>query len=260
MMQHKPNLLILSGIGEAKDFIARLEQTKQFKMTASLAGLSDAIHDSDFYGKGVGLIHGGFGGVQGLCNYITQNKIDALLDFTHPYAAQMKRQAFEASNQLNLPFISYLRPKWLPIEGVKWIEYDDLTAINEAIPPQAIVFQAAGQAVTKSLINRSDIKLIIRQIKPVNQGESGNLSYLPFDPKDSAIKDWPSEAQLFSQYGITHLISKNSGGEGGFAKLKAASSLQIPILMLRRPPALSCLKASDYQTIENWLFSQFKIN
>ncbi len=56
------------------------------------------------------------------------------------------------------------------------------------------------------------------------------------------IKDLPgktedAEAQLFQQHQISHIICKNSGGTSSQAKLLAARTLRLPVLMINRPLA-----------------------
>jgi precorrin-6A/cobalt-precorrin-6A reductase len=43
------------------------------------------------------------------------------------------------------------------------------------------------------------------------------------------------ELAVMQNYGVDVLVSKNSGGSAVAAKLEAARSLEIPVLMLERP-------------------------
>jgi len=49
---------------------------------------------------------GGFGGAQGLADYMTQAGIDMLIDATHPFAAQISANAAQACTQTNTPRLS----------------------------------------------------------------------------------------------------------------------------------------------------------
>ena len=51
----------------------------------------------------------------------------------------------------------------------------------------------------------------------------------------SPYKNIKEEIQLFSKYRVTHICTKNSGGEWSKAKIGAARELGLPIWFLRRP-------------------------
>src|SRR3546814_1794876 len=63
---------------------------------------------------------GGFGGIAGLSDYLVREKIDLVLDATHPFAEQMARHAFEACRALGLPRAKLVRPPWSPSPGDRW--------------------------------------------------------------------------------------------------------------------------------------------
>ncbi|MFQ5624112.1 MAG: precorrin-6A/cobalt-precorrin-6A reductase, partial [Paracoccaceae bacterium] len=44
------------------------------------------------------------------------------------------------------------------------------------------------------------------------------------------------EAELMRAHGITHLVTRNSGGAEGRAKLAAAARLGLPVVIVSRPP------------------------
>ena len=77
---------------------------------------------------------GGFGGGAGLAAYITQEKIDAVIDATHPYAAAISRHAVEAAKTAGRPLLRLERPAWTPQLGDHWIEVDSFPAAAEAAP------------------------------------------------------------------------------------------------------------------------------
>ena len=46
-----------------------------------------------------------------------------------------------------------------------------------------------------------------------------------------------AERLLFEQHRIEAIVARNSGGEGARAKLDAARSLRLPVVLIARPPA-----------------------
>src|SRR5262249_49168414 len=73
-------ILILGGTGEARQLAGRLAARADFAVTLSLAGRTASPA-----AQGVPVRIGGFGGAQGLADYLKSERIDALIDATHPY-------------------------------------------------------------------------------------------------------------------------------------------------------------------------------
>ena len=99
------HLLVLAGTGEARQLLTQLAINPNIRITASLAGATD--RPAAF---GVETRIGGFGGVEGLAKWCDRHAVDAIIDLTHPYDAQMSRHAEALS--ADLPVIAYARPAW----------------------------------------------------------------------------------------------------------------------------------------------------
>ncbi|MDN3711977.1 precorrin-6A/cobalt-precorrin-6A reductase [Paracoccus cavernae] len=57
----------------------------------------------------------------GLCAYCRAEGIGAIIDATHPFAAQMSNHAVAAAAALGLPLAALERPPWQPVAGDRWI-------------------------------------------------------------------------------------------------------------------------------------------
>src|SRR5258706_406656 len=77
-----PRILILGGTTEARRLAERLVERADVAVTVSLAGRTTAPAT-----HAVPVRIGGFGGAEGLGQYLTAERVDALVDATHPYAA-----------------------------------------------------------------------------------------------------------------------------------------------------------------------------
>jgi precorrin-6A/cobalt-precorrin-6A reductase len=88
-------VLILGGTGEAVA-IARMlydEMADRVEAISALAGVTQSRAPIP------GTVRvGGFGGVDGLVEYIQAERIDVLIDATHPFAAQMAAQGDAAED------------------------------------------------------------------------------------------------------------------------------------------------------------------
>jgi precorrin-6A/cobalt-precorrin-6A reductase len=80
---------------------------------------------------------------------------------------------------------------------------------------------------------------------------------VPFEDGEFIIGRPPftqaSEAALFRAHGITHLVAKNAGGQGGRAKLDAARELGLPVILLDRPPGPCAQPLGSVQDALRWV-------
>ena len=89
---------------------------------------------------------GGFGGAEGLADFIRNERITHLVDATHPFAAEMSRHAVEASAATGAALIALERAPWTRAAGDRWIEVADVTAAAASLPDApARVFLAIGR-------------------------------------------------------------------------------------------------------------------
>src|SRR3546814_9947815 len=89
------DLLLLGGTGEALRLARELEGNDRLHCISSLAGRTEQPVQPP------GAVRvGGFGGIAGLSDYLVREKIDLVLDATHPFAEQMARHAFEACREI----------------------------------------------------------------------------------------------------------------------------------------------------------------
>ena len=65
---------------------------------------------------------GGFGGAEGLAAYLRDERIDALIDATHPFAAVISANAARAAEMTRVPLLALRRPPWRREAGDDWIE------------------------------------------------------------------------------------------------------------------------------------------
>lgn len=224
-------LLLLGGTLEARQIAAALadDQTK-FEATMSLAGVTNAPPD-----PGIPVRIGGFGGVEGLADYLAKNDIQVLVDATHPFATQISANAVEACQQAGVERLTLWRPAWSPDEGDNWKVFDAWPELAAALPDGARVFLAAGQNGIKAIATDprlADGRIICfaRAIEDPPKTPHG-VEFIKSRPANV----WQDEAKLFEEKSITHLVTKNSGGEASRAKLDAAKQLGLPVLLLAHP-------------------------
>jgi precorrin-6A/cobalt-precorrin-6A reductase len=219
------NILILGGTGEARELAARLTALGH-AVTTSLAGRTrDPVLPA---GR---LRIGRFGGVPGLVGYLTAMRFDRLVDATHPYAGLISVNAVAASHQTGIPLVRYMRPAWVEPPGAGWRHVPTLEAAADALPAGATALVTTGHEGLAALLARNDCRFLVRLIEPPAETLPPHARLLLSRPPHRL----EAERALFARESITHLVTKNSGGEATAAKLEAARLAGAEVIMLARP-------------------------
>ena len=218
-------ILILGGTRDARELAAVLVGEGYTPIT-SLAGVTE--HPL----KPAGDIRvGGFGGPPGLKSYLQNNGIALVIDATHPFAARMSANADEACRSSAVPLLRLERPAWRAGPGDDWAMFATVCEAARALPAGARVLLTTGRKDLQPFFERSDITGIARMIE---------APALDVTPGWCVLRERPpftvaGEAALLRDHGITHLVTKNAGGDATEAKLTAARDAGIPVLMIARP-------------------------
>jgi precorrin-6A/cobalt-precorrin-6A reductase len=225
-----PRILILGGTTEARLLGERLAKRADLDVTLSLAGRTATPVP-----HAVPIRVGGFGGAEGLADYLIEERIDALIDATHPYASIISENAAAAVRQAAVPFIVLRRPPWIAVAGDCWIEVNDATAAVSAIGENArSVFVALGRNELAPFAGAPQHRYLIRSVDPVDPPlPLPRVSYVTARGPFSEAHD----RALITAHEVEIVIAKNSGGAAAYGKIAAARALGIEVVLLRRPPA-----------------------
>ena len=178
---------------------------------------------------------GGFGGVAGLVAYLQDENIGAVVDATHPFAAQMSRNAIAACALAGVPLLGLERPAWVAGDGDRWSHVSSIEAAVQALPDApARVFLAIGKQNLTGFAAKPHhylLRLVDAPEAPPLPDCTVILARGPFDAE--------SDKALLIRHNIRHIVAKNAGGAGAEAKLVAARALGLPVILIDRP----CLTA-----------------
>ena len=216
-------ILILGGTTEAAA-LARALVAAGHEVTTSLAGRTRAP------GALMGSMRtGGFGGPEGLVTYMESERIEALIDATHPFAARISANTANAVRMRTTSCLVLVRPAWIPQPGDRWTCVDGIPAAAEAVPTGARAFLAIGRQELAPFAARADAWFLIRSVEPPDGPLPPHHAVVtargPFRPED--------EEALLRTHRVDVLVAKNSGGDD--AKLAAARRLGLPVILVNRP-------------------------
>jgi precorrin-6A/cobalt-precorrin-6A reductase len=193
---------------------------------------------------------GGFGGAEGLARYLRDNAISHVVDATHPFAAQMSRNAVAASNKTGVRLLAFERRPWAPEAGDDWRRVRDVEAAVAALPQApARVFLAIGRQNLSAFAAAPQHHYLLRL---VDEPEAFPLPSAEVVIARGPFKAGEDEA-LLTAHRISHVVAKNSGGEGAKAKLIAARRLGLPVILIERPALPARAVTDDLETVMAWI-------
>lgn len=195
---------------------------------------------------------GGFGGPQGLAQFLRRERITHVVDATHPFAAQMSRNACAACAATGTPLLALERAPWQPQPGDRWIGVPDMAAAAQALPEApARVFLAVGRQQLGAFAQRPAHHYLLRLVDAPAPGS------LPLPRTHVVLGRGPFGAQedeaLMRAHGIAWLVAKNAGGEATRGKLEAARALGLPVVMVQRPALPERARTEDVAAVLHWI-------
>ncbi|GBL53881.1 cobalt-precorriN-6x reductase [Pseudomonas citronellolis] len=214
-------ILLLGGIGEALAIARRLGPGHLY----SLAGLGKVPDDLNCQVR-----VGGYGGAEGLADFIAGQGYDLLLDATHPYAAQISRNAACAAQLAGVPCWALRRPGWQPGAGDDWREVEGWAQLIAALAPFERPLFTLGREPLEHLGEIPEHQFwTVRCLQSLPGTERAEVlgARGPFSLK--------GERELFARLGTDVLVSKNSGSQATEPKLLVARERGVPVLILARP-------------------------
>ncbi len=216
-------ILILGGTAEARTLAAGLWDRQRVCVTALAGRVANPRLP-------VGEVRvGGFGGADGLADWLMSHQVSAVIDATHPFAERISANAVIACARTGTPLLRLARPGWSERPGWSWV--DSLAEAAAAVPAGARVFLTTGRQGLGAFAGVAHAWFLIRCVDPPE---------VALPPRHELLLDrgpytLAGEGALLDAHGIDRLITKDSGGPLTAAKLDAAEARGIPVVVVRRP-------------------------
>jgi precorrin-6A/cobalt-precorrin-6A reductase len=240
-----PRVLLLGGTTEAAE-MARALAGAGVDAVYSYAGRTGALAPQP-----VPVRVGGFGGIDGLVAYLRVEGISHVIDATHPFAAQISRNAVKACAEARVALIALEREPWRPAEGDRWTPVPNLDGAVAALgdAPRR-VFLAIGRQTLDAFAVAPQHHYLLRLVDPPTDP-------LPLPDAEVVIARGPFSVEgdraLLETHGIEVIVAKNAGGAGAEAKLVAARELGIPVVLIDRPHVPARRVARAVAEVMGWL-------
>jgi precorrin-6A/cobalt-precorrin-6A reductase len=129
-----------------------------------------------------------------------------------------------------------VRPAWQQQRNDHWILLENIAQLSPLLRDESTkntcFFFTIGQLATDYVMKKHRKQIyIVRSALDASFKEPDHVTWInskgPFSVDE--------ERQLFKQYQVDVLISKNSGGQSVDAKIQIAREMKLPVYMLQRP-------------------------
>jgi precorrin-6A/cobalt-precorrin-6A reductase len=221
-------VLLLGGTAEARALAAALH-ARDVPFVSSLAGrVSNPALP-------VGQLRvGGFGGAEGLAQYLRDEDITHVVDATHPFAATITANASAATEGAGVRLIVVRRPGWTSLAADNWTRVPSIAAAARAVAAAGpgTVFITTGRRDLQAFATDDRHDFLVRTVDPPTGPTPRRMTLL----LDRGPYTLDGERALMLEHGVTLLVTKDSGGSMTAAKLDAARELGLPVVVVDRPP------------------------
>lgn len=220
-------ILLLGGTAEARE-LAVLLQADGLRFVSSLAGRVAQPR------LPVGAVQiGGFGGVPGLRAYLAEQRVEAVIDATHPFAEGMSRNAAAACAADGIPLLRLERPGWESAPDADtwhWVDDHDEAATTAAAlgkrPFLTVGRQALGRFIGPLERHHAVARVVDSPTVILPASWTLILSRGPYSVE--------SEREVFDEHSVDVLVTKDSGGAYTWAKMQVAAERETPVVIVRR--------------------------
>jgi precorrin-6A/cobalt-precorrin-6A reductase len=229
--------MLMAGTSDARRIIKKLANADNYILATTIS-----INGGEL-AKNAGaseVIIGRFDNTK-LAEIIRNNKIEVLIDATHPFATEATKNALKAAQTEKINYIRYERPVLdIPDDGLihKVNSFDE--AVDEIIKlGDKRILHLAGVMTLKYLTGRIYPQRIVARVLPTVFSINKCLE-AGIPPKNIIAMQGTYSTEfnksLMKEFDISVVVTKESGISGGtHSKLAAAQGLGLDIIMVMRP-------------------------
>ncbi|MAO57191.1 MAG: cobalt-precorrin-6A reductase [Rhodospirillaceae bacterium] len=243
-------VLILGGTADARALAAAiLDRWPDRRVITSLAGRTA----SPLKPSGE-VVSGGFGGAEGLADFLRVEGIGALIDATHPFAEVISNAAVDAAASAAIPRLHMTRPPWVFAQNDAVQHVCSINAAKSALKAGAQrIFLAIGRKEVNEFSELGNIAagrfFLLRFIDlPQNPPDFADFEVLPGRPGG-----YDAERSILQQFAIDTVVAKNGGSDLSRAKIDAALDLGLRVILIDPPSPPPPPHADSVAAAVDWL-------
>jgi precorrin-6A/cobalt-precorrin-6A reductase len=174
-----------------------------------------------------------------------------VIDATHPFAQRMSANALAAADATGTPLVVFTRSPWARQEGDRWIEVATMDDAVEALgTKRKTAFLTQGRLQLAAFAKAPQHRYIVRTIDRPAKIDALRECQLILARGPFALDD---ELKLMRDERVEALVTKNSGGRATYAKIEAARTLGVSVVMVRRPKPPEAETLYDLDAVMTWI-------
>jgi precorrin-6A/cobalt-precorrin-6A reductase len=231
-------ILFLAGTSDARELALQIQEAG-FRVLATVV-TENAAKQLERAGLEA---HVGRLTVADMVRLIREGKLKAVVDGSHPYAVEASRTAKAAAEEAGVPYLRYERAG-SDVEAHELITVvDDYEQAAElAVLRRGVIMLTTGSKTlhifAEKLVGLPETTLVARMLP--RKDNMVKCEELGVEQKNIVAMQGPFSKELnqalYRHYGVTLMITKESGKEGAVdEKLSAALELGIEVIMIGRP-------------------------
>lgn len=247
-------ILVLSGTKDAMEII-RLLKSRSFGVLATTVTEYGSTLSRE---AGASLSVCGELDDRGIARLIKKHGITAVIDATHPFAAEASKNAMSACTDLKVSYLRYERKPAL-IQKNPLVHYAENTGNAGEIASKLgnQIFYTAGSRGLETFLKQVRGKRVVARVLP-DPEIIKKCSDLGMGPGDIIAMKGPFSEGLnramLEECEADVLVTKESGQIGGVeTKIAAAMSLEISVIVIKRPKLKYPTVVDDYEDVIEWI-------
>jgi len=200
-----------------------------------------------------------------MLSWIKVNKMNVLVDASHPYAQEVTKIALECANELKIQYVRYERQGALENikdgDIIRVENYDEAIDIIKKIEGN-ILNTTGGNNVSKFLNLNFKYRIIHRILpspKVLTKIVEEGISIKDIIALQGPIS-YELEKAFINQYNVKAILTKDSGIEGGvLEKFKAVHECEIKLIVIERHKFSYDMVFNDEESLVNFLIKEYKL-
>lgn len=232
-------ILVLAGTKDGRLFAKELSESGYPVLSSAVSPYGSSLLEEE----GAGEVRYGPLDAAGLVALIQEQNITLVIDATHPYAAAVHQNSWQACKQLEIPWVRLERPGLSAKDwgDAKVLSVTDIAAaVKAAASIPGNIFLTTGSSSVGSFVDGLGPDRLVVRILP-DPLALQQCAYLGISPERLIALQGPFSMELnrelFHHYKAAAVVSKESGKTGGLPeKIAAVAELNIPIIIVGRPP------------------------
>lgn len=245
-------ILVLYGTREARELIAMLTDMGYEILAAASTKYGCSLAGTGGAAEVITVPESGETDVSSLSG----RSIDLVIDATHPFTNSLSQWARSACTKLSIPYIRFERLETeLPRDPMVHSVYSWAEAAQLAAGLGNTVFLTTGSNNLDIFVNHPEMqgkRLVVRVLpesRIIQKCQDIGLS-----PRDIVAMHGPFSVKfnkaIFQAYRADVIVTRDSGPASGTdTKIKAALSLKIPVVVIRRNAAVNGARVHTYQQV-----------